>query len=117
MTRTLRSATLGILAAAVGIAAIGAAGCTTPDDNNLEKALVKINRRLDAIDKSLAQGAPSGAAAAAPGAPQRGAAGRAPQQRPAGPDPAAVYAVPIDDAPFRGAPDAKITIVAAFEFA
>jgi protein-disulfide isomerase len=111
MTIILRSATLGILAAAV---AMGATSCATPDDNNLEKALVKINRRLDAIDKTLDQGV-----AAAPGAAQaRGAAGRPPpQQRPDGPDPAAVYAVPIEGAPFRGAKDAKITVVAAFEFA
>lgn len=114
MIRTMRSATRGILVAAL---ALGVTGCTTSDDNNLEKALVKINRRLDAIDKQLAQGVP--AAAGAPGAPQRGAAaaGRAPQQRPPGPDPAAVYAVPIEGAPFVGTKDAKITVVAAFEFA
>jgi protein-disulfide isomerase len=111
MNRTMSTATVGILAA---VAALGVAGCMTSDDQNLEKSLVKINRRLDAIDKQLAQGVPAGApargAAAAPGRP-------APQQRPPGPDPATVYAVPIDGAPFVGASDAKITVVAAFEFA
>lgn len=110
MTRTMSTATVGILAA---VAALGVAGCMTSDDQSLEKSLVKINRRLDAIDKQLAQGVPAGA-------PERGAAaaGRpAPQQQPPGPDPTAVYAVPIDGAPFVGTADAKITVVAAFEFA
>jgi protein-disulfide isomerase len=33
------------------------------------------------------------------------------------PDPAAVYAVPIAGAPFRGSRDARVTVVKAFEFA
>ncbi len=33
------------------------------------------------------------------------------------PDPAAVYAVSIDGNPFKGAADAPVTIVEAFEFA
>ncbi|HUH02008.1 MAG TPA: hypothetical protein VML75_08415 [Kofleriaceae bacterium] len=106
----MSTATVGILAAVV---ALGVAGCMTSDDQSLEKALVKIDRRLDAIDKQLAEGTPAGAAQ--PGA---AAAGRpAPQQRPPGPDPATVYAVPIDGAPFVGTEHAKITVVAAFEFA
>ncbi|GAB4542545.1 MAG: hypothetical protein Tsb0020_54880 [Haliangiales bacterium] len=38
-------------------------------------------------------------------------------QRPRGPDPDAVYAVPIDGSPFEGPANAKVTIVKAFEFA
>ena len=38
-------------------------------------------------------------------------------QRPPEPDPALVYAVPIDGAPVKGPADAAVTIVEAFEFA
>lgn len=37
--------------------------------------------------------------------------------RPSGPDPATVYAVPVDDSPFDGPADARVTIVEAYEFA
>jgi hypothetical protein len=36
---------------------------------------------------------------------------------PAEPDPAAVYAVPIEGSPYRGVEHAAVTIVEAFEFA
>jgi protein-disulfide isomerase len=40
-----------------------------------------------------------------------------PGQQAGRPDPTAVYAVPIEGAPFKGAKNAKVTIVEAFEFA
>jgi protein-disulfide isomerase len=40
-----------------------------------------------------------------------------PPARPFGPDPAVVYAVPLDDSPVEGPADAKVTIVEAYEFA
>ncbi len=53
--------------------------------------------------------------------PAPGPAGRrpSPSQRPQRPkpNPASVYSVNISGAPFKGAKDAKVTIVEAFEFA
>ena len=43
--------------------------------------------------------------------------GAAPPRRRAGPDPAVVYAVPLDGAPVVGAGDALVTIVRAYEYA
>jgi protein-disulfide isomerase len=83
------------------------------DDQSIEKALASIDKRLDTIEGKLADGVPTRAGAAAAGA----APARAPQARPPGPDPTAVYAVPVDSAPSVGPADAKITIVKAFEFA
>jgi protein-disulfide isomerase len=40
-----------------------------------------------------------------------------PEEPPAEPDPALVYAVPVDGSPVEGPDDAKVTIVKAFEFA
>ena len=51
--------------------------------------------------------------------PAPGPAGRRPPQRPQRPkpNPASVYSVNISGSPFKGAKDAKVTIVEAFEFA
>jgi protein-disulfide isomerase len=76
------------------------------------------NRRLDEISKDIkeikqtvaALKASGGAVGAARGAAQR-------PQRPPGPDPSKVYAVPIGDNPYQGAENAKVTVVEAFEFA
>jgi len=70
------------------------------DTRNIERRLDEINKKLDAI----AQARP-GAAAAQPR-----------QQRPE-PDRSKTYAVPIDNDPFDGAADAKITLVKAYDYA
>ena len=97
-----------IFLTASALAIAGVAGCQK-DDKSMEAALKRIDDRLKNIEDKLEKGVPAarpGAAAAARG-----------QGRPPGPDPAAVYSVPIDGAPFKGAEHAKVTIVEAFEFA
>ena len=63
-----------------------------------------MSARLDGLETRLATLAEQQARVAAP-------------QRPRGPDPAQVYAVPVGDSPVEGPADAKITIVKAYEFA
>ena len=94
--------------AALSLAA--APGCQK-DDKSMEAALKRNDDRLAKIETTLETGVPAraGAAGAAAGNQRRG--------RPPGPDPQAVYSVPIDGAPFKGVKDAKITVVEAFEFA
>ncbi|HWN70469.1 MAG TPA: DsbA family protein [Haliangium sp.] len=65
-----------------------------------------LSARLDGLDRRLE------ALAAQPARPAP-----IPSARPAGPDPATVYAVPLDDSPFEGPADARVTIVEAYEFA
>jgi len=69
----------------------------------------KINERLDKIEKMIAQNCGGGG----------GRPGAAGQQRPARPEPdrAKTYAVPVDNDPFEGAADAKITVVEASDYA
>ena len=87
-----------VFAAALG-AAVALAGCTNDNKEVLAK-LDQLNKKVDDLAKR-------GVGAA--GQPQRPA-------RPA-PDPGKTYAVPVDDAPAIGRPDALITIVKAYEYA
>lgn len=72
--------------------------------NGLVELLASRLEALDQMSKSLA-------------ALEQRLAQPAPPPRPRGPDPAAVYAVPVGQSPVEGPADAKITIVEAFEFA
>ncbi len=67
----------------------------------------KINERFDKLEKMIA--AQCGGGGARPGAQQR-------PQRPE-PDRAKTYAVAIDNDPFEGPADAKVTIVKAIDYA
>ncbi|HEX5060974.1 MAG TPA: DsbA family protein [Kofleriaceae bacterium] len=71
------------------------------DTTKLNEKVDKIDKKLDAL---LAQGG-------RPGAAQQP---RAPRP---GPDPAKTYAVPIDNDPFDGPANAKITVVKAYDYA
>ncbi len=68
----------------------------------------KINERFDKLEKLIA-------AQCAGGGGRAGA--NAPQQRRNEPDRAKTYAVPIDNDPFDGPADAKVTIVKAYDYA
>jgi hypothetical protein len=82
-----------------------ALGCQKGGDTGVAERLDSIDKRLASIEEKLAKGAgPRGAQR-----PQR-------PQRPR-PNPNDVYAVPIEGAAWKGAKDAKITVVEAFEFA
>jgi protein-disulfide isomerase len=70
----------------------------------LVKLVEALSARLDGLDSKLETLAAQQARPVAP-------------TRPHGPDPAVVYAVPVDDSPFEGPADAKITIVEAYDFA
>lgn len=83
--------------------AVALGGCMTSDPATQEK-LDRLAAKLDSLDQKLANLRP-------------GRGGGQPQ-RPAGPDPAAVYSVPIDGSdPIKGPAGAKVTIVEAAEFA
>lgn len=87
-----------------------AAGCTK-DDKSLESHLASIDSQLESLRGDMAELKKAGMVR---GAAARGAA-RPP--RPRGPDPQAVYAVPIDGAGQRGPSNAKVTMVKGFDFA
>jgi hypothetical protein len=93
--------------AALSLAA--APGCQK-DDKSMEAALKRIDDRLAKIESTLEKGVPARAGAA-------GARGQQRRGRPPGPDPQAVYSVPIAGSPYSGAEHAKVTVVEAFEFA
>lgn len=86
------------------IAGLVVLGCTR-DDDSLKERLASIDKRLEGIERAIARGGAGGA--------RRGGQ----RQRPRGPDPKAVYAVPIEGAAWEGTKDAKVTVVEAFEFA
>ncbi len=86
----------------LAVAVSGLAGCQA-NSSGVEAKLDDINTRLERIEGLVKQGG--------------GAAGRPTPQRPPGPDPAKVYAVPVEGSPAKGSPNAKVTVVEAFEFA
>lgn len=88
---------------ASAVVSLAVMGCTRDDDSVKEK-LESIDKRLEGIERALARGAGAGA---------RGGQ----RQRPRGPDPSTVYAVPVADSAWEGTKDAKVTVVEAFEFA
>jgi protein-disulfide isomerase len=87
------------------LAAVGLAGCTR-DDTAVKEKLDQIDKRLEGIETAIKAGGGRGAPAAA---------GQPGQQRPR-PNPQEIYAVAIGDAPMKGNPNAKVTIIDAFEF-
>lgn len=89
------------------LSAVAVFGCQR-DDSPLRKEVADLKAGQDKILAAL-QNMPT--AAPGPGAnrPQR-------PQRPT-PQPNSVYSVDINGAPYKGAKDAKVTIVEAFEFA
>jgi protein-disulfide isomerase len=80
------------------------AGCQKGGDPQTQEKLDKLQARLDTIQRKLDT---MGSAAPA----------RPPRAERTGPDPAAVYSVPIGDSPTKGPANAKVTIVEAAEFA
>lgn len=84
------------------VAAVLPLAACQADTKNLNDRMERIEKKLDAL---IAQGPRGGAQ---PGA-----------QRPSRPEPdrAKTYAVPVDNLPFEGAADAKVTIVMATDFA
>jgi protein-disulfide isomerase len=86
----------------LAVAVSGLVGCQQQGSSGVEAKLDDINQRLERIEGMVKQGA---------------GAQRPMPQRPPGPDPAKVYAVPIEGAPAKGPANAKITVVKAFEFA
>lgn len=87
------------------VAGLVVMGCTR-DDDSLKEKLASIDKRLEGIERAIARGGGAGAA-------RRGQQ----PQRQKGPDPSAVYSVPVEGAAWQGAKDAKVTVVEAFEFA
>jgi protein-disulfide isomerase len=83
------------------ISLLSLVGCQ--GDPSVGQKLDRVASRLDDIDRRLA----TQAAAARP----------LPMPPPAQPDPAAIYAVPIGEAPVLGPRTARVTLVEAFEFA
>ena len=103
-----RNLLIFLVSASVG----GLSACAKEQiDPELEKRIVEklgnIEKRLDSIEKGGGV-RPAGADARGP---------RQPAERPPGPDPKEVYAVPIEGSTTKGVKDAKITLVEAFEFA
>lgn len=80
-----------------------AAGCQN-DQKNLNDRMERIEKKLDAL---IASGGARG------NAPAAGA------QRPSRPEPdrAKTYAVSIENDPFKGPADAKVTLIEAFDYA
>ncbi|MEJ7597396.1 MAG: DsbA family protein [Kofleriaceae bacterium] len=90
-----------------GAALITSTACQQ-ENKNIERKLDQILQKLDRM--------PAGGGAGAIGADGgRGAKGG--QRRPNEPDPSKTYAVPIDNDPFDGPADAKVTVVKAYDYA
>lgn len=87
----------------LAVVAGGLLGCQV-DQSGLEAKLDKIDERLGKIETMVQQGGGAGAGRQAP-------------QRPPGPDPSKVYAVPVTGAPAVGPENAKVTLVKAYEYA
>lgn len=86
-----------------GVMAVGLGACQKQDSGAVDKKLDEVLARLGKIEEQMQRGG-AGAARPAP-------------QRPATPDPATVFSVPIEGSAFEGPEHAKITVVKAFEFA
>src|SRR5437762_10184872 len=84
------------------VAALSVASCQS-DTKNLEHKVDELNKKIDQLIANGGAGRPGA------NAPQR-------QQRPE-PDRAKTYAVPVDGDPFDGPPDAKVTLVKAYDYA
>lgn len=89
------------------LSVVVAASCQR-DDAPLRKEVAELKSGQDQILDAI-KNMPKGAAPGAARAPAR-------PQRPR-PQPESVYSVNVSSAPFRGAKDAKVTVVKAFEFA
>ena len=124
--RAMRSLPVVALVAATlaaTLAAMLAVACRAqprPDD----AAHANLVRRLDAVDERLGQledgvgGMYKALAAMAQALDELGERGEVvPPPRPEGPDPSVVYSIPIAGDPWKGAKDARVTIVEAGEFA
>lgn len=88
------------------LSSLAVMGCQKDNDVPLEKKLGAIDNTLKEILVAIKAQPTGRAGAARPARPQR------PK-----PNPKAVYSVDVNGAPFKGAKDAKVTIVEAFEFA
>lgn len=88
------------VATALAVASFGALSACQQDNKAVLDKLAKIDERLANIEK-------------------RGVGGAAQQQRPQrpAPDPTKTYAVPVEDTPAIGSPNALVTIVKAYEYA
>jgi protein-disulfide isomerase len=89
-----------LVAAVLSVASL-LGGCQQDNKAVLDK-LAQMDKRLENIEKMRPAAG--------------GAAGQQRPQRPA-PDPSKTYAVPVDDAPAIGNPNALVTIVKAYEYA
>lgn len=92
------------LSALLVIAALSG-GCPKPQKSSAgpsAKQVEELGKRVDSLDARLAKIETLLAGAL---------------DEPAEPDPAAVYAVPIDGDPYVGAEHARITLIEGFEFA
>jgi protein-disulfide isomerase len=85
------------------VAAVLPLAACQADQKNLNERMERIEKKLDAV---IAQGG-------------RGAAPGAGQQRPQRqePDRAKTYAVPVENDPFDGPADAKVTLIKAYDYA
>ncbi|MCP4447430.1 MAG: hypothetical protein GY811_19125 [Myxococcales bacterium] len=87
------------------LSAVAAFGCQR-DDAPLTKQVEDLKKGQDKILAAIEKMPKGGAAAARPQRPRRPS-----------PDANSVYSVNIAGSPYKGAKDAKVTIVEAFEFA
>jgi protein-disulfide isomerase len=93
------------IAYAVLAAVLVTAAACQQENKNIERKLDQILQKLDRMPPG---GGAAGAVGAAKGERQR---------RPNEPDPTKTYAVPVDNDPFDGPADAKVTIVKAYDYA
>jgi protein-disulfide isomerase len=124
--------------ALLGLVALNVAGCyRTKHDDTTPDRLARIEQRLDAQDKAIAEmaqrtqeievgllakkiediNAKLDSIQAMAARPTVGAAPPMPSPRRTVQDPAATYAVPLGNSPSLGSAKAKVTMVMAFEFA